>query len=104
MCSDICWCTLFLHFLQTVEVRHGDMTVEAADAIVNAANKVFGLAISDVWWASVEYYISCTLQKLDHYGGIAYALRKAGGESIQDESKRFNLCVWSASACAYVKV
>ena len=46
-----------------IEVRHGDLTVEPVDAIVNAANG-----------------------RLDHASGLAGAIIKAGGRSIQAES------------------
>jgi O-acetyl-ADP-ribose deacetylase len=46
-----------------VSVRHGDITDEQADAIVNAANAA-----------------------LAHGGGVAGAILRKGGQSIQDES------------------
>jgi O-acetyl-ADP-ribose deacetylase (regulator of RNase III) len=48
-----------------VEVVEGDLTDETVDAIVNAANGA-----------------------LDHGGGVARAIVKKGGESIQQESRR----------------
>ncbi len=47
-----------------VLVCHGDITKQNADALVNAANA-----------------------DLDHGGGVAYALSKAGGPQVQKESK-----------------
>jgi hypothetical protein len=44
----------------SIEVRHGDLTVETVDCVVNAANS-----------------------SLDHASGLAGAIRKAGGHSIQ---------------------
>jgi O-acetyl-ADP-ribose deacetylase (regulator of RNase III) len=49
----------------TLEVVRGDLTLEAVDAIVNAANSA-----------------------LAHGGGIAGAIVRRGGESIQEESYR----------------
>jgi len=48
---------------QTVSLRHGDLTAEAVDAIVNAANS-----------------------RLAHGGGVAAAIVRKGGRVIQDES------------------
>ncbi|MBI5516702.1 MAG: macro domain-containing protein [Deltaproteobacteria bacterium] len=48
---------------QRLQVVHGDLTVEPTDAIVNAANG-----------------------QLAHGGGVAGAIVRAGGETIQDES------------------
>jgi O-acetyl-ADP-ribose deacetylase (regulator of RNase III) len=48
---------------QTVEVAQGDLTRERVDGIVNAANS-----------------------NLAHMGGVAAAIARAGGESIQEES------------------
>jgi len=47
----------------SIQVRHGDMTTEDVDAIVNAANS-----------------------SLDHASGLAGAIIKKGGKVIQDES------------------
>jgi len=47
----------------TIQVRHGDMTAEDSDCIVNAANS-----------------------SLDHASGLAGAIVKKGGKVIQDES------------------
>jgi len=47
----------------SIQVRHGDMTTEEVDAIVNAANS-----------------------SLDHASGLAGAIIKKGGEIIQQES------------------
>jgi len=47
----------------TIQVRHGDMTTEEVEAIVNAANS-----------------------SLDHASGLAGAIIKKGGKVIQDES------------------
>ncbi|MDX9758341.1 MAG: macro domain-containing protein [Bacteroidota bacterium] len=47
-----------------VEVVHGDLTEEQVDAIVNAAN-----------------------EHLDHGGGVAGAIVRRGGDSIQRESR-----------------
>jgi len=47
----------------TIQVRHGDMTTEEVDCIVNAANA-----------------------SLDHASGLAGAIIKKGGEVIQNES------------------
>jgi putative ATPase len=57
---------LFEHTLpagQIIRVVQGDLTTESTDAIVNAAN---------------EY--------LQHGGGVAGAIRRRGGETIQQES------------------
>ena len=51
---------------QRIEVRQGDLTDEDTEAIVNAAN-----------------------QYLAHGGGVAGAIRRRGGESIQAESDRW---------------
>jgi len=48
---------------QTIQIVQGDITIEAVDAIVNAAN---------------EY--------LQHGGGVAWAISKKGGPAIQKES------------------
>jgi len=48
---------------QTLELVHGDLTIEQVDAIVNAANN-----------------------RLQHGGGVAGAIRRAGGRIIQQES------------------
>ena len=48
---------------QTIQIVQGDITTEAVDAIVNAAN---------------EY--------LQHDGGVAWAISKKGGPAIQKES------------------
>ena len=48
---------------QTIQIVQGDITTEAVDAIVNAAN---------------EY--------LQHGGGVAWAISKKGGPAIQKES------------------
>jgi len=53
----------------SILVRHGDMTTEEVDAIVNAANS-----------------------SLDHASGLAGAIVKKGGECIQQESD-----IWIAS-------
>jgi O-acetyl-ADP-ribose deacetylase len=54
---------------QQIELFHGDLTEERVDAIVNAAN---------------EY--------LHHGGGVAGAIVRRGGESIQVESTRWVQC------------
>ncbi|GAB4503014.1 MAG: macro domain-containing protein [Anaerolineales bacterium] len=46
-----------------LQVTHGDLTLEKVDAIVNAANRY-----------------------LQHGGGVAWAISRRGGESIQRES------------------
>ncbi len=51
---------------QTIQVRHGDLTAEDTDAIVNAANS---------WLA--------------HGGGVAGAIARQGGTVIQAESDRW---------------
>ena len=48
---------------QTIQIVHGDITIEAVDAIVNAAN---------------EY--------LQHGGGVAGVISRKGGSAIQKES------------------
>jgi O-acetyl-ADP-ribose deacetylase (regulator of RNase III) len=48
---------------QTLQVMQGDITMEAVDAIVNAAN-----------------------ENLQHGGGVAWAISKNGGPSVQQES------------------
>ena len=48
---------------QTVQIVQGDITTEAVDAIVNAAN-----------------------EHLQHGGGVAWAISKKGGPAIQKES------------------
>lgn len=48
---------------QTIQIIQGDITIEEVDAIVNAAN---------------EY--------LQHAGGVAWAISKKGGSTIQKES------------------
>jgi len=50
----------------SIQVRHGDMTTEDVDAIVNAANS-----------------------SLDHASGLAGAIIKKGGYSIQNESDNY---------------
>ncbi len=48
---------------QTLQIAQGDLTTETTDAIVNAAN-----------------------EHLAHGGGVAWAIVRRGGESIQQES------------------
>jgi O-acetyl-ADP-ribose deacetylase len=48
---------------QTLQIMQGDITIEAVDAIVNAAN-----------------------ENLQHGGGVAWAISKAGGPAVQAES------------------
>src|SRR5512143_3373996 len=48
---------------QIIQVVQGDITIEAVDAIVNAAN-----------------------EHLQHGGGVAWAISKRGGPTIQKES------------------
>ncbi len=48
---------------QTIQIVQGDITIEAVDAIVNAAN-----------------------ERLQHGGGVAWAISKKGGPDIQKES------------------
>ena len=48
---------------QTVQIVQGDITSEAVDAIVNAAN-----------------------EHLQHGGGVAWAISRKGGPTIQNES------------------
>ncbi|HRQ32987.1 MAG TPA: macro domain-containing protein [Anaerolineales bacterium] len=48
---------------QTIQIAQGDIAAEKADAIVNAAN-----------------------ERLQHGGGVAWAISKQGGEAIQRES------------------
>jgi len=48
---------------QTIQLVQGDITIEAVDAIVNAAN-----------------------DQLQHGGGVAWAISKKGGPTIQNES------------------
>jgi len=48
---------------QSLQIAQGDLTLEAVDAIVNAAN-----------------------EHLDHGGGVAWSIVKRGGDVIQDES------------------
>jgi O-acetyl-ADP-ribose deacetylase (regulator of RNase III) len=48
---------------QTLQIIQGDITIEEVDAIVNAAN-----------------------ERLQHGGGVAWAISKRGGDAIQKES------------------
>jgi putative ATPase len=48
---------------QTIQIVQGDITIEEVDAIVNAAN-----------------------ERLQHGGGVAWAISKKGGSAIQKES------------------
>ena len=48
---------------QTIQIVQGDITIENVDAIVNAAN-----------------------EHLQHGGGVAWAISKKGGPTIQKES------------------
>ncbi|MBI5824704.1 MAG: macro domain-containing protein [Chloroflexi bacterium] len=48
---------------QTLQIVQGDITIDEVDAIVNAAN-----------------------EQLQHGGGVAWAISKRGGDSIQKES------------------
>lgn len=49
---------------QTLQIVQGDITIEEVDAIVNAAN-----------------------ENLQHGGGVAWAISKAGGATVQQESQ-----------------
>jgi len=49
---------------QTIQIVQGDITTEEVDAIVNAAN-----------------------ERLQHGGGVAWAISKKGGAAIQNESE-----------------
>jgi O-acetyl-ADP-ribose deacetylase (regulator of RNase III) len=51
---------------QTIQIIQGDITCEAVDAIVNAANS-----------------------QLQHGGGVAWAIARAGGPQIQQESNEW---------------
>ncbi len=51
---------------QTLQIAQGDITLEAVDAIVNAAN-----------------------EHLQHGGGVAWAIAKKGGSAIQKESNEW---------------
>src|SRR5512147_495474 len=51
---------------QTIQIVQGDITTEEVDAIVNAAN-----------------------EHLQHGGGVAWAITKKGGSSIQKESAQW---------------
>ncbi len=48
---------------QTIQIAQGDITIEAVDAIVNAAN-----------------------EQLQHGGGVAWAISRKGGPALQSES------------------
>ncbi|XP_078582508.1 uncharacterized protein LOC144865564 [Branchiostoma floridae x Branchiostoma japonicum] len=50
----------------TISVYEGDLTQEKVDVVVNAAN-----------------------ERLDHGGGVAFAISRAGGKSIQKESNEY---------------
>lgn len=51
---------------QTIQILQGDITIEEVDAIINAANK-----------------------RLQHGGGVAWAISRSGGKSIQKESNEW---------------
>ncbi len=51
---------------QTIQIVQGDITIEAVDAIINAAN-----------------------EQLQHGGGVAWAISKKGGPTIQKESNEW---------------
>ena len=51
---------------QSLQLVQGDITIETVDAIVNAAN-----------------------ERLQHGGGVAWAIVRRGGESIQQESDQW---------------
>jgi O-acetyl-ADP-ribose deacetylase (regulator of RNase III) len=51
---------------QTIQIVQGDITIEDVDAIVNAAN-----------------------ERLQHGGGVAWAISKRGGPAIQQESEEW---------------
>jgi O-acetyl-ADP-ribose deacetylase (regulator of RNase III) len=51
---------------QTIQIIQGDITIEEVDAIVNAANEL-----------------------LQHSGGVAWAISKKGGATIQKESNEW---------------
>src|SRR5512136_2072054 len=51
---------------QIIQIVEGDITIEAVDAIVNAAN-----------------------EHLQHGGGVAWAISKKGGSAIQKESNEW---------------
>ena len=51
---------------QTLQIVQGDITIEAVDAIVNAAN-----------------------ERLQHGGGVAWTISKKGGPAIQKESDQW---------------
>src|SRR5215210_71098 len=51
---------------QTIQIVQGDITIEDVDAIVNAAN-----------------------EHLQHGGGVAWAISKAGGPTVQQESDKW---------------
>ena len=76
-----------------LEIRHGDLTVERTDCIVNAANKRLQHAgtfsLTQTHTLSLSFLFHCTTTTKSNSGALAGAIAKKGGPTIQMESNKW---------------